>query len=49
MEAERYKVKWVPIRCPKCKSKRKRTGKVDGRVRYHKCLDCDTNYASIEA
>lgn len=42
-------VEWSPIRCPECRSRRKRTYGRREVVRWHKCLSCKTRFKSIEA
>lgn len=41
-------VVWRPIRCPACRSTHQRNYRTNGRVRYHRCQDCETRFKSYE-
>lgn len=49
-----YAVIYRVIHCPECRSKRTRVARTirpqpgRPRIRYHKCLDCGTNFKSVE-
>jgi len=41
-------VVWHKIKCPKCKSEKVPVYSTQGRIRYHKCAECNHNFKSIE-
>lgn len=41
-------VPFVPFRCPSCGRHKPRTYGQKGRKRFHRCLHCNTKYASFE-
>lgn len=43
-----YAVRFIPLRCPKCGSKRIRWYASHPPVRYHRCKECGYNFKSIE-
>ena len=46
---EDYGVRFIPLRCPKCKSKDVRCYSSHPPVRYHVCRKCGKNFKSVEA
>jgi ssDNA-binding Zn-finger/Zn-ribbon topoisomerase 1 len=47
---DRWKVvKYHPIRCPDCGSRSHRQYGTEGRLRYHRCKNCEVRYRSWEA
>jgi|694.fasta_scaffold89818_3 hypothetical protein len=49
-EAEKAKsvVRFVRVRCPHCQSKNCRITSTRGRIRWHKCGDCQQPFQSVE-
>ena len=47
-ESEDYGVKFIPLKCPKCRSKEVRCYKSAPPVRYHICRNCGYNFKSVE-
>lgn len=45
---EQYGVRFIPIKCPKCKSKDVRCYKSNPPIRYHVCRECGYNFKSVE-
>jgi len=43
-----YGVRFIPIRCPKCKSKNTRCYSTHPPIRYHSCYKCGHNFKSVE-
>lgn len=43
-----YGILFIPLRCPKCKSKRIKCYSSRPPIRYHYCKDCGCNFKSIE-
>ena len=43
-----YAVKFIPLKCPKCGSKKIRSYACHPPVRYHRCKSCGHNFKSIE-
>ncbi|MFA5156446.1 MAG: hypothetical protein WC532_03505 [Candidatus Omnitrophota bacterium] len=43
-----YAVKFIPLRCPRCGSKKIRWYVSNPPVRYHRCKMCGHNFKSIE-
>lgn len=41
-------VPFVKVACPRCGRKDRETYGVQGRVRWHRCADCDLRFKSIE-
>jgi len=47
-DSKDYSVKFIPLRCPKCKSKDVLCYKTDIPIRYHTCKSCGWKFKSIE-
>jgi len=47
-EFRRPTVKFLPVRCPNCGSKKQRSYGTKGRLRYHQCRKCELKFKSIE-
>jgi DNA-directed RNA polymerase subunit M/transcription elongation factor TFIIS len=47
-EGSDYAVKFIPLKCPKCGSKKIRWYVSNPPVRYHRCKACGYNFKSIE-
>lgn len=47
-DSEDYGVKYIPIKCPKCKSKDVICYKTDPPTRYHICRACGWRFKSTE-
>jgi hypothetical protein len=47
-EVIEYSVTFTPIKCPHCRSKKIRCYCSQPPIRYHKCIDCDGNFKSVE-
>jgi len=47
-DSEDYGVKFIPLRCPRCKSKSVLCYKTDFPIRYHTCQSCGWKFKSIE-
>ena len=45
---ECYGVSYIPLRCPKCNSKKVRCYSSHPPIRYHVCKNCGQNFKSIE-
>lgn len=45
---EDYGVRFVPLKCPKCRSKDVRCYKSNPPIRYHICRECSYNFKSVE-
>lgn len=43
-----YGVRFIPVKCPKCKSKNITCYASRLPIRYHKCRDCETCFKSVE-
>jgi DNA-directed RNA polymerase subunit M/transcription elongation factor TFIIS len=43
-----YAVKFIPLRCPRCGSKKIRWYVSHPPIRYHRCKECGHNFKSIE-
>jgi len=43
-----YAVRFIPLRCPRCGSKKIRWYASHPPVRYHRCKECGHNFKSIE-
>ena len=48
-ESLEYGVRYVPVKCPKCKSKDVTCYASRLPVRYHRCQKCGINFKSVEA
>jgi len=48
-DSEDYGVRFIPLRCPKCKSKDVRCYSSHPPIRYHVCRKCGKNFKSVEA
>lgn len=48
-ESKDYGVRFIPLRCPRCKSKDIKCYASRPPVRYHICQKCSYNFKSIEA
>jgi len=44
-----YGVRYIPVRCPKCKSKDVKCYSSHPPIRYHICNKCGGNFKSVEA
>jgi ribosomal protein S27E len=44
-----YGVRFIPIRCPKCRSKDNKCYSSHPPIRYHICNKCGHNFKSVEA
>ena len=47
-DSKDYGVKFIPLRCPKCRSKDVRCYSSHPPVRYHICHKCGYNFKSLE-
>lgn len=47
-DSEDYGVRFIPLRCPKCKSKDVRCYSSHPPIRYHICRKCGYNFKSVE-
>ena len=47
-DSEDYGVKFIPLRCPKCRSKDVRCYSSHPPIRYHICQKCGYNFKSVE-
>lgn len=47
--SEDYGVRYIPIRCPKCRSKDNKCYSSHPPIRYHVCNKCGHNFKSVEA
>ena len=47
-DGDDYAVKYIPLKCPKCGSKKIRSYASHPPVRYHRCKECGHNFKSIE-
>lgn len=47
--SEDYGVRFIPIRCPKCRSKDNKCYSSHPPIRYHVCNKCGHNFKSVEA
>jgi len=47
-DSEDYGVTFIPLRCPKCRSKKIRCYKTEIPKRYHICYTCGWRFKSIE-
>lgn len=43
-----YGVRFIPVKCPKCKSKKITCYASRLPIRYHRCRDCGTCFKSVE-
>ena len=48
-DSDDYGVRYVPVRCPKCKSKDNKCYASRLPIRYHVCNECGHNFKSVEA
>jgi len=48
-DSEDYGVRYIPLKCPKCRSKDVRCYSSSPPIRYHACRDCGYNFKSVEA
>ena len=48
-DSDDYAVRYIPLKCPKCGSKKIRSYASHPPVRYHRCKECGHNFKSIEA
>ena len=47
-DANDYGVRFIPLKCPKCKSKNVRCYSSHPPIRYHVCNKCGHNFKSLE-
>ena len=47
-DVEGYGVRFIPLKCPRCKSKDVKCYKSNPPIRYHMCRECGYNFKSIE-
>lgn len=43
-----YGVPFIPLRCPKCKSKNVKCYSSHPPIRYHRCRECGCRFKSVE-
>lgn len=44
-----YGVRFVPVKCPQCKSRKVTCYATRIPIRYHRCQECGRNFKSVEA
>ncbi len=49
IESEDYGVRYIPVRCPRCRSKDVKCYSSHPPIRYHLCVKCGKNFKSVEA